>query len=89
MKLGWAQFSVILAEQLSYPGDTIKRKLFMQACKEHKEYKGMVDCFVKVYKSDGLNGLWKGAYANIFRGIGSSMCLIIYDEIKIHFGKNV
>jgi solute carrier family 25 (mitochondrial adenine nucleotide translocator), member 4/5/6/31 len=32
-KLIWAQVSVIIAEQLSYPGDTVKRKLFMQVCK--------------------------------------------------------
>ena len=75
----WAQFSVILAEQLAYPGDTIKRKLFMQACKKEKEYSGIIDCFVKVYKTQGLNGLWKGAASNILRGVGSSLCLIFYD----------
>jgi hypothetical protein len=34
--MGWAQLSVIIAEQLAYPGDTVKRKLFMQACKHDK-----------------------------------------------------
>ena len=34
---------------------------------------------IKVYNKDGLNGLWKGSYSNILRGIGSSMCLILYD----------
>ena len=29
VKMVWAQASVIIAEQLAYPGDTIKRKLFM------------------------------------------------------------
>lgn len=75
----WAQASVIIAEQLAYPGDTIKRKLFMQACKQSKEYSGAIDCFVKVYKQQGLNGLWKGSYSNILRGVGSSLCLILYD----------
>ena len=36
VKLVWAQISVIVAEQISYPGDTVKRKLFMQACKAEK-----------------------------------------------------
>lgn len=85
----WAQLSVILAEQLSYPGDTVKRKMFMQAAKETKEYNGMIDCFVKVYRKDGLHGLWKGAYSNILRGVGSSLCLILYDEIKIAAGKKL
>ena len=82
----WAQLSVILAEQLAYPGETVKRKLFMQACKHEKEYAGIIDCFRKVYNRDGLPGLWKGAYSNILRGIGSSLCLIFYDEIKKNFG---
>lgn len=30
----WAQFSVILSETISYPGDTIKRKLMMQSLKK-------------------------------------------------------
>lgn len=61
----------------------------MQACKATREYSGMVDCFIKVYKKDGLHGLWKGAYSNILRGIGSSLCLIIYDEIKLYAGKKI
>jgi solute carrier family 25 (mitochondrial adenine nucleotide translocator), member 4/5/6/31 len=87
LKVIWAQISVIVAEQLSYPGDTIKRKLFMQACRAEKEYNGILDCAVKVYKQSGIQGLWKGAGSNILRGVGSSLCLILYDEIKIHFGK--
>ena len=79
MKLLWAQVSVLIAEQISYPGDTIKRKLFMQASKEEKEYFGIVDCARKVVQKDGIGGLWKGAYSNILRGIGSSMCRIFYD----------
>jgi solute carrier family 25 (adenine nucleotide translocator) protein 4/5/6/31 len=75
----WAQASVIIAEQLAYPGDTIKRKLFMQACRHTKEYSGAMDCLLKVYKKDGINGLWKGSYSNILRGVGSSLCLILYD----------
>jgi solute carrier family 25 (mitochondrial adenine nucleotide translocator), member 4/5/6/31 len=80
---------VIVAEQISYPGDTVKRKLFMQACKSEKEYNGIIDCFRKVYRAEGLQGLFRGAYSNILRGIGSSLCLIFYDEIKLTFGKKV
>lgn len=85
----WAQISVIVAEQISYPGDTVKRKLFMQACKAEKEYDGIIDCFRKVYRSEGMHGLFRGAYSNIMRGVGSSLCLIFYDEIKMKFGKKV
>lgn len=78
-KFLWAQASVIFSEFLAYPGDTIKRKMMMQSLKAVKEYNGVIDCFQKTYKNEGLNGLWRGAYSNILRSIGSSLCLILYD----------
>jgi solute carrier family 25 (adenine nucleotide translocator) protein 4/5/6/31 len=88
MKFFWAQASVIIAELLSYPGDTVKRKLMMQSRKETKDYNGMTDCFQKVYKTEGIQGLWRGSFSNILRGVGSSLCLILYDEIKKVFTEN-
>jgi len=85
----WAQASVIVAEQLAYPGDTIKRKMFMQSCKHTREYSGTIDCIVKVWKKDGMHGMWKGSYSNILRGVGSSLCLILYDEIKLLSGRSL
>ena len=34
IKFFWAQASVIFSEFLSYPGDTVKRKLMMQSLKK-------------------------------------------------------
>jgi solute carrier family 25 (adenine nucleotide translocator) protein 4/5/6/31 len=82
VKFFWAQASVIFSEFLSYPGDTVKRKIMMQSLKKQKEYNGIVDCFSKTYKNEGLNGLWKGAYSNILRSVGSSLCLVLYDEFR-------
>jgi solute carrier family 25 (adenine nucleotide translocator) protein 4/5/6/31 len=78
----WAQSSVILAEMISYPGDTIKRKLFMQSLKEHKSYSTIRKCASTIYKNEGITGFWRGSYSNILRGVGSSLCLLIYDELK-------
>lgn len=78
----WAQFSVILAELISYPGDTIKRKLFMQSLKETKSYSTIRACCKAIYEREGIPGFWAGSYSNILRGIGSSLCLLLYDEIK-------
>jgi len=78
----WAQFSVILAELISYPGDTIKRKLFMQSLKENKSYSTIRKCFSTIYEKEGIKGFWLGSYSNILRGVGSSLCLLLYDEIK-------
>jgi solute carrier family 25 (adenine nucleotide translocator) protein 4/5/6/31 len=42
----------------------------------------VIDCFKKTYKNEGLEGFWKGAYSNILRSVGSSLCLILYDEFR-------
>lgn len=65
---------------MSYPGDTIKRKLMMQSLKAVKEYNGIMDCVRKTIKHEGVVGLWSGAYTNAVRSIGSSLCLVLYDE---------
>lgn len=67
---------------MSYPGDTLKRKMMMQSLKAEKMYDSTWDCIKKTYKREGLHGFWKGAYSNILRGIGSSICLVLYDEIQ-------
>jgi solute carrier family 25 (adenine nucleotide translocator) protein 4/5/6/31 len=78
----WAQLSVIFAELISYPGDTIKRKLFMQSLKENKSYSTIRKCVATIYEKEGIVGFWAASYSNILRGIGSSLCLLLYDEIK-------
>ena len=47
---------------------------------KEKKYKGTVDCFRKVYKQGGTDAFFKGCLSNVFRGIGSSLVLVMYDE---------
>lgn len=54
----------------------------MQGGNSKIEYKGIIDCFRKTYKRDGLHGLWRGAYSNMIRSVGSSLCLVLYDEFS-------
>ena len=46
------------------------------------KYNGTFDCFLKVTKQEGITGLWKGAGANIARGFGATLVLVIYDDAK-------
>ena len=82
IKLAFTQLCVMTAEMISYPGDTVKRKMMMQSHKAVKDYTGVIDCFSKLYKAEGLPGFWRGAYSNILRGLGSAVCLILFDEMK-------
>jgi len=80
VKFMYAQAAVMISELISYPGDTVKRKMMMQSLKVVKEYNGVIDCFRKIYQLEGLPGFWRGAYTNALRSIGSSLCLVLYDE---------
>merc|ERR1712014_254651 len=67
----------------AYPFDTMQRRLQIEASKpaEEKMYTGMADCFKKILQKEGPKGFFKGAFANILRGTGAAIVLVLYDEI--------
>merc|ERR1711937_455735 len=67
---------------ISYPFDTVRRRLMMQAGKEEKLYNGTLDCWGKILKNEGVGAFFKGAFSNILRGTGGALVLVLYDEIK-------
>merc|ERR1712228_489821 len=64
--LGWGV--TITAGLMSYPIDTIRRRMMMTSGSAVK-YKGSVDCGIQVIKNEGFMSLMKGAGANILRGV--------------------
>jgi len=41
----------------------------------------MLDCYKKILAKEGPKGFYKGALANILRGTGAAIVLVMYDEI--------
>jgi len=84
-----AQIAVTASGLVAYPFDTVRRRLQMQSDKPVAErlYKGTVDCAIKIMKDEGAGGMYKGALANIFRGVGASLVLVLYGEIKLTLEK--
>jgi len=78
-----AQLAVSISGIVAYPFDTIQRRLQIEASRPVNEqlYKGMGDCFTKIMKDEGPKGFFKGALANILRGTGAAIVLVMYDEI--------
>lgn len=78
-----AQVAVASSGVISYPFDTMQRRLQIEASKPAGEqlYSGMADCFAKILKTEGPGGFFKGALANVLRGTGAALVLVIYDEI--------
>jgi len=83
-KFACAQTAALCAAYASYPFDTVRRRLQMQAEKPAEEwvYKGTADCFTKIAKDEGTAALFKGAGANALRTVGSALVLVGYGEIK-------
>lgn len=72
---------VISSGLLSYPVDTVRRRMMMTSG-EAVKYKGSIDCTIKILKSEGFMSLMKGAGANILRGIAGAGVLSGADKLK-------
>jgi solute carrier family 25 (adenine nucleotide translocator) protein 4/5/6/31 len=83
--LGWA--ITILAGLASYPIDTIRRRMMMTSG-EAVKYTSSMQAFNVIVKNEGWKSLFKGAGANILRGIAGAGVLAGYDKLQmIFFGK--
>lgn len=78
-----AQTAAISAGYVSYPFDTVRRRLQMQSDKPKSEwmYKNTTDCFGKIMKDEGFTAFFKGAGANALRTVGAALVLVFYSEI--------
>jgi solute carrier family 25 (adenine nucleotide translocator) protein 4/5/6/31 len=71
----------------SYPLDTIRRRMMMTSG-EAVKYKGSMDAARQIIAAEGVKSLFKGAGANILRGVAGAGVLSIYDQVQlIMFGK--
>jgi len=80
--LGWGVTT--LAGLGGYPIDTVRRRMMMTSGGGVK-YNGSLDCFRQVIKNEGFGSLFKGAGANIFRGIGGAGVLVMCDVLKEYY----
>jgi len=84
-----AQTAIIAGAGISYPFDTVRRRLQMQAEKpvEQHIYKGTVDCLKKIAAEEGIAaGVYKGFVANALRSVGGALVLVLYDRAKNYLG---
>jgi len=80
-----AQIVTSISGLVSYPLDTVRRRLMMQSGRKEVLYNNTLDCFQKIYNKEGPKAFFKGALSNIFRGAGASLVLVLYDEMQIYF----
>jgi hypothetical protein len=77
--LGWAVTTG--AGLASYPLDTIRRRMMMTSgAKVH--YANMMDAGRQIIAAEGVKSLFKGAGANILRGVAGAGVLSLYDKMQ-------
>jgi len=83
--LGWGV--TIGAGLASYPLDTIRRRMMMTSGST-THYKSMFDAGSQIIAKEGTKSLFKGAGANILRGVAGAGVLSLYDKLQqVMFGK--
>jgi len=84
--ISWAiaQTVTTIAGIISYPFDTVRRRMMMQSGRAKSEviYKSTAHCWATILKSEGAGAFFKGAFSNVLRGTGGAIVLVMYDEIK-------
>lgn len=77
--VGWTV--TVLAGLASYPIDTIRRRMMMTSGQAVK-YNGSIDCAQQIIAKEGALSLFKGAGANILRGIAGAGAISGYDALQ-------
>jgi len=77
-----AQCVTTVSGIVSYPFDTVRRRLMMQSGRKEVLYTGTLDCWRKIAAQEGPKAFFKGALSNIIRGTGGALVLVLYDEIQ-------
>lgn len=84
--ISWAiaQTVTTIAGIVSYPFDTVRRRMMMQSGRAKGDimYKSTAHCWATIMKTEGGRAFFKGAFSNILRGTGGAIVLVMYDEIK-------
>jgi len=83
---GIAQVVTTLAGVISYPFDTVRRRMMMQAGRGDILYTSTFDCWKKILVKEGSRAFFKGALSNAIRGSGGAIVLVLYDEIQKALG---
>jgi solute carrier family 25 (adenine nucleotide translocator) protein 4/5/6/31 len=74
----------------NYPFDTVRRRMMLESEKpvSARQYKGSFDCAIKIFRKEGVSGMYKGMVPELFRGLGGSVVIVCFERIKVILGWN-
>jgi solute carrier family 25 (adenine nucleotide translocator) protein 4/5/6/31 len=82
MKFAVGYSVTVVAGLLSYPLDTIRRRMMMTSGKNAGKYKSSIDCGKQILAGEGVKAMYKGAGSNILRGLAGALVLVSFDYTK-------
>ena len=78
----------VVAGLASYPIDTIRRRMMMTSgASKEMQYRSSIHCASVILKNEGFMSYFKGAGANILRGIAGAGVLAGFDELSKYYIK--
>mmetsp|Transcript_13565 Transcript_13565/g.16836 ORF Transcript_13565/g.16836 Transcript_13565/m.16836 type:complete len:148 (-) Transcript_13565:844-1287(-) len=81
-------FAGLIAQTVTYPGDTVRRRMQTNGMKgEAKLYSSSIDCTKKIIRNEGTKALFNGYTANAVRCLpGAAIQFWAYDLLKSMLG---
>ena len=80
----FAQCVTVGSGILSYPLDTVRRRLMMDSGRKEKMYTGTINCFQRILADEGAKAFFKGSLSNVIRGTGGALVLVFYSKIEAY-----
>merc|ERR1719320_814059 len=78
--LGWGV--TVTAGLMSYPIDTIRRRMMMTSGGSGVKYAGSIDCGRQILANESFMSMMKGAGANVLRGVAGAGVLAGFDKFQ-------
>jgi hypothetical protein len=72
--------SVFAAISLTYPSDTVRRRMMLTSCAEYK-YKNFIDCAKQIWTREGVFGFYSGAPMIFLQSATGATIYFIFDMI--------
>jgi solute carrier family 25 (mitochondrial adenine nucleotide translocator), member 4/5/6/31 len=88
LELSWgerilvAQTVSLVAGTLTYPFDSVRRRLMMEAGLAQRTYRNSWHCTRIMWQQEGIRGFYLGIGPNLVRSVGTALLLVGYDRIR-------